>query len=194
MSGLYMSQTEQAFPWETPPELWRGLKTTSTRWQGKVISLFIAPRPAELMVSVTEVRAFADRGLEDDRFFRDSWKAANRPDKAVSLIEEETLQAAATELGTETFGDKTRRNIVTRGVPLVELLDREFTIGGVVMRGIRLFEPCGHLEKVSKLPGIFRALEHRSGLKAAILTDGVIRVGDAVTVREETRLTTPSSV
>ncbi len=194
MSGLYMSQTEQAFPWETPPELWRGLKTTSTRWQGKVISLFIAPRPAELMVSVTEVRAFADRGLEGDRFFRDSWKAANRPDKAVSLIEEETLQAAATELGTETFGDKTRRNIVTRGVPLVELLDREFTIGGVVMRGIRLFEPCGHLEKVSKLPGIFRALEHRSGLKAAILTDGVIRVGDAVTVREETRLTTPSSV
>ena len=53
----------------------------------------------------------------------------------------------------ESFGDKTRRNIVTRGVPLIELLDREFTIGGVVMRGIRLFEPCGHLEKVSKIAG-----------------------------------------
>ena len=139
------------------------------------------------MVGVSEVRAFADRGLEGDRFFRDSWKEAKRPDKAVSLIEEETLQAAAAELGTEIFSDKSRRNIVTRGVPLVELLDREFTIGGVVMRGIRLFEPCGHLEKISKVAGIFRALEHRSGLKAAILSDGVIHVGDSVALRGEAR-------
>jgi MOSC domain-containing protein YiiM len=146
------------------------------------------------MVSVPEARAFADRGLEGDRFFRESWKAAKRPDKAVSLIEEETLQAAAAELGTAAFGDKSRRNIVTRGVPLVQLLDREFTIGDVVLRGIRLFEPCGHLEKVSQVPGIFRALEHRSGLKAAILSDGVIRVGDMVAVRGVTRLATSSAL
>jgi MOSC domain-containing protein YiiM len=50
----------------------------------------------------------------------------------------------------------------------------------VRMRGIRLFEPCGHLVKVSKLPGIFKALDHRSGLKAAILSDGLIRVGDKI--------------
>jgi MOSC domain-containing protein YiiM len=189
-----MSQGEQAFPWETPPELWRGLKPLGHGWQGRVVSLYIAPQPAKPMVSVAEVRAFADRGLEGDRFFRESWRAANRPDKAVSLIEEETLQAAAAELGTETFGDKTRRNIVTRGVPLVELLDREFVIGGVVMRGLRLFEPCGHLEKISKVPGIFGALEHRSGLKAAILSDGVIRVGDPVALREETRPASSSAV
>ena len=136
------------------------------------------------MVSVPQVKAFADRGLEGDRFFRDSWTAANRPDKAVTFIEEETLELAAAELGTEMFPDKTRRNIVTRGVPLIELLHREFIVGGVVMRGLRLFEPCSHLEKVSKLPGIFQALEHRSGLKAAILHDGVIRVGDAIALRQ----------
>jgi MOSC domain-containing protein YiiM len=185
-----MSQSEQIFSWETPPELWRGLKPTSQGWQGKVVSLYIAPQPSKPMVSVAEVRAFADRGLEGDRFFRESWKAANRPDKAVSLIEEETVQAAAAELGTEAFGEKTRRNIVTRGLPLIELLDREFVIGGVLMRGLRLFEPCGHLEKVSKVPGIFGALEHRSGLKAAILSDGVIRVGDPVALRVETRSST----
>jgi MOSC domain-containing protein YiiM len=183
-----MSQGEKAFTWETPPELWRGVKFASPSWQGKVVSLYIAPEPSKPMVARSEVRAFADRGLEGDRFFRESWKAANRPDKAVSLIEEETIQAAAAELGTEAFGDKTRRNIVTCGVPLVEFLDREFTIGNVVMRGIRLFEPCGHLEKISKVAGIFRALEHRSGLKAAILSDGVIRVGDPIALRKEARL------
>ncbi|HXV82791.1 MAG TPA: MOSC domain-containing protein [Candidatus Binatia bacterium] len=182
-----MSQSEQISPWETPPELWRGFKTANPGWQGNVVALYIALQPAEPMVGVPEVRAFADRGLEGDRFFRDSWKAARRPDKAVSLIEEETLQVAAAELGTENFADKSRRNIITRGVPLVELLGREFTIGNVVMRGIRLFEPCAHLEKVSKLPGIFRALEHRSGLKAAILTDGVIRRGDPIGLRAPAR-------
>jgi len=137
------------------------------------------------MVSVPEVRAFADRGLEGDRFFRDSWKAVNRSDKAVSLIENEVLQLAAEELGVESIAAKTRRNIVTGGVPLIELLDREFVIGGVRMRGIRLFEPCGHLVSVSKLPGIFKALDHRSGLKAAILSDGVIQVGAPVALRRD---------
>jgi MOSC domain-containing protein YiiM len=187
-----MSQGEQIFSWETPPELWRGLRIQDSSWRGAVVSLYIAPQAAKPMVGVSEVRAFADQGLEGDRFFRESWKAAKRPDKAVSLIEEETIQAAAAELGTEAFGEKTRRNIVTRGVPLVELLDREFTIGNVVMRGIRLFEPCGHLEKISKIDGIFRALEHRSGLKAAILSDGVIRIGDPVAVRAATALATSS--
>jgi len=189
-----MSQTEKVFAWETPPELWRGLKPNPSGWEGHVVGLYVAPEPAKPMVSVVQVRAFADRGLEGDRFFRDSWSAAKRPDKAVSLIEAETLEAAAAELGTETFGEKSRRNIITRGVPLIELLDREFTIGGVVMRGIRLFEPCGHLEKVAKLPGIFRALEHRSGLKAAILSDGVIRVGDRLSLNEAARPATLSSL
>lgn len=182
-----MSQGEQTFTWETPPDLWRGLKTSSPVWAGEVVAIYIAPKPAQPMVSVAEARAFADRGLEGDRFFRDSWTAAKRPDKAVTLIEQETLQAAAAELGAESFGEKCRRNIITRGVPLIELLDCEFTVGGVLMRGLRLFEPCGHLEKVSKVAGIFRALEHRSGLKAAIIGDGAIRVGDPITLRHQTR-------
>jgi MOSC domain-containing protein YiiM len=176
---------EQTFTWETPPELWRGFRNAIPNWQGRVVSLYITSSAAAPMLSVLEARAFADRGLEGDRFFRDSWSAANRPDKALTLIEEESLQAAAAELGAEITGDKTRRNILTRGVPLLELLHKEFTIGSVRLRGIRLFEPCGHLAKVSQVPGIFKALEHRSGLKAAILSDGIIRVGDPIVLRAE---------
>jgi MOSC domain-containing protein YiiM len=180
-----MSQGEPTSAWETPPDLWRGFKSPGSAWHGKVLSLYIAPKPSEPMVAVSDVRAFADRGLEGDRFFRDSWSAANRSDKAVTLIEEETLEVVAAELGIDTLADKTRRNIVTRGVPLIDLLLREFTVGGVVMRGMRLFEPCGHLQRIAKIPGIFTALKHRSGLKAAILTNGVIRIGDPVTLLEQ---------
>ena len=175
-----MTQAIRPMPEEMPVELWRGFKPASAAWRGSVVEFFVAPESAAEMVSVPNVRALADRGLEGDRFLRDSWNAVNRSDKAVSLIEDEVLQLAAQELGVESIAQKSRRNIVTRGVPLVELLHQEFTVGGVRMRGIRLFEPCGHLVKVSKLPGIFKALDHRSGLKAAILSDGVIRVGDKI--------------
>jgi MOSC domain-containing protein YiiM len=167
-------------PEEMPREQWRGVAPNSAAWRGSVAEIFVAPESAGEMISVAHVRAFADRGLEGDRFLRDSWSAVNRSDKAVSLIEDEVLQLAATELGKESIANLTRRNIVTRGVPLIELLGHDFTVGGVRMRGIRLFEPCGHLVKVTKLPGIFKALEHRSGLKAAILSDGVIRVDDPI--------------
>jgi MOSC domain-containing protein YiiM len=180
-----MDQNEHPYNWETPPEIWRGFRSPTSNWQANVVSIFIAPQAAQEMVAVPQVRAFADRGLEGDRFFRDSWKSLKRPDKAVTLIEAETLDVAAAELGVEGLAQKSRRNIVTRGLPLVELLDREFVVGNVRLRGIRLFEPCGHLVKLSGMRGIFKALEHRSGLKAAILSDGVIQIGDSIALASD---------
>ncbi len=182
-----MALNEHPYNWETAPEIWRGFRSPTVNWQANVVSIFIAPEAAQEMVAVAQVRAFADRGLEGDRFLRDSWKSLKRPDKAVTLIEAETLDVAAAELGVENFAQKSRRNIVTRGVPLVQLLDREFVVGNARLRGIRLFEPCGHLVKLSGVKGIFKALEHRSGLKAAVVSDGLIRVGDPIALATETR-------
>ena len=175
-----MAQAIRPLPEEMPRELWRGYQPANSMWQGSVKEIFIAPASAQAMVGVPSVRAFADRGLEGDRFYRESWDAVKRSDKAVSLIEDEVLELAAKEIGVEGIGILTRRNIVSRGVPLIELLGREFTVGNVRMRGIRLFEPCGHLVAVTKIPAIFKALEHRSGLKAAVLSDGEIQTGDAI--------------
>jgi hypothetical protein len=175
-----MAQTIRPMPEEMPRELWRGFQPAVPVWHGTVKEIFITPASAQAMVAVPSVRAFADRGLQGDRFYRESWDAVKRSDKAVSLIEDEVLALAAKEIGVDAIGILTRRNIVTRGVPLIELLGREFTLGNVRMRGIRLFEPCGHLVAVTKIPAIFKALEHRSGLKAAVLSDGEIQVGDAV--------------
>jgi MOSC domain-containing protein YiiM len=182
-----MTQAIRPMPEELPRELWRGYQPASAAWQGKVKEIFITPQSAQAMVSVSTVRAFADRGLEGDRFFRDSWDAVKRSDKAVSLIEDEVLELAAKEIDVSAIGILTRRNIVTRGVPLIELLGQEFTVGNVRMRGIRLFEPCGHLVAVTKLPSIFKALEHRSGLKAAVVNDGIIRTGDAITLEQSSQ-------
>jgi MOSC domain-containing protein YiiM len=179
-----MAEAIRPMPEEMPRELWRGFTPAHAAWRGSVKEIFIAAQSAEPMISVPSVRALADRGLEGDRFLHDSWNAVERADKAVSLIEDEVLELAAKELGVAAIGILTRRNIITRGVPLIELLGREFNVGPVRMRGVRLFEPCGHLVAVTKLPGIFKALEHRSGLKAAVLSDGVIYTGAPILLQE----------
>ena len=186
--------SDKAISWDTPPELWRGWKAVDGFWRGQVVSLHIAPEPGRPMMSVAEVHAVPDRGLRGDRFFRRSWSALQRPDKALTLIEAESIEAAEAELGSKLVPGDIRRNIVTRGAPLLELLNREFTIGGVVLRGLRLFEPCMHMERLAGTPGVCHSLLHRSGLKAAILTEGIIRVGDSMSLREVAQpISTPSS-
>jgi len=73
----------------------------------------------------------------------------------------------------------TRRNIVTCGVSLNHLVNREFKIGVVTLRGTRLCEPCLHLEKLTR-KGVMSGLIHRGGLQADIIAGGAIRVGDAI--------------
>jgi MOSC domain-containing protein YiiM len=87
--------------------------------------------------------------------------------------------AAGEKLGIAITPAETRRNIATSGVPLNHLVDREFQVGEVRLRGTRLCEPCKYLEGLSK-PGVMGGLIHRGGLRARILNDGMIRVGDVI--------------
>ena len=79
-----------------------------------------------------------------------------------------------------------RRNVITRGVDLNALVGRRFAIGEVECFGQRLCEPCAHLERLTAQagkPGTLRALIHKGGLRADVLTDGEIRIGDPIAAR-----------
>jgi MOSC domain-containing protein YiiM len=138
------------------------------------------------MVPVEEVRAVAGRGLEGDRYFYQRGTHSKRPgpDREVTLIEIEAIEALKREYGVELKSGASRRNIVTRGIPLNHLVGREFRVGEVTLRGLHLCEPCTHLERLSQR-GVLRGLIHRGGLRAQILTDGMIRVGDDVQSDED---------
>ena len=79
---------------------------------------------------------------------------------------------------------ETRRNLVTEGVALNHLVGREFRVGAVRMRGVRLAEPCVYLEQLTGHDGVRAAFVHRGGLRAEILDGGELRVGDAIDVTE----------
>lgn len=150
-------------------------------WKGVVVSIHIAPGARKPMLSVVEGYAVPGKGLEGDRYFQQlgSFSGNPGPGREVTLIEIEAVEALKRDYNIELDPRDTRRNIVTRGVPLNHLVGRKFQVGEVTLRGIRLCEPCSHLEQLSR-EGVKRGLVHRGGLKAQILNEGMIRVGDAV--------------
>ena len=146
------------------------------------MQILIADSPASPMASPSEAHAVPGRGLEGDRYFAGSGTFSPRPQKPdfeITLIEQEKIEAFARESGLPFNAAHARRNIVTAGVDLNSLVGRDFRIGQVSIRGIRLCEPCSHLAKTS-FPETLKGLAHKAGLRAQILSDGYIRVGDPI--------------
>ena len=150
-------------------------------WQGEVVAIFIALEKSIALVPKKEIRAVANKGLEGDRYFKQmgTYSKRHEPGRQVTLIEIETIEALKRDFNIELGLGDSRRNIVTRGVPLNHLVGRKFCVGSVTMRGTRLTEPCSYLEGLTK-DGVRNALEHRAGLNAEILNDGTLRNGDAI--------------
>lgn len=148
-------------------------------FQGKVLSIYTAPAKREPMESRQEVRVLPGKGIEGDRYFKGNATYSGRPGphREVTLIENEVLDALEREYGYRLEPDKSRRNILVSGVPLNHLIEREFTIGDVRLRGLLLCEPCAILAETSGHEHIINHLLHRGGLRAEILTEGTISVG-----------------
>ncbi|MGK2915807.1 MAG: MOSC domain-containing protein [Porticoccaceae bacterium] len=147
--------------------------------EGVVLSIHIAAAAAAAMIELAAVRAIAGKGLAGDRYCQDIGTFSRWPGtgRAVTLIESEALAALPAECRLEPGA--ARRNLVTAGIALNDLVGVSFSIGGAVLRGQRLCDPCRHLENLTR-PGVFAGLHHRGGLRADILVSGVISVGDRV--------------
>ncbi|NUP91192.1 MAG: MOSC domain-containing protein [Candidatus Sumerlaeia bacterium] len=149
---------------------------------GTVVSIHTAPAAGAAMVARAEVRAVPGTGLDGDRYAagEGAWqRRGTKPKQQMTLIELEALEALVRDYQITLGEHETRRNITTEGVALNHLVGREFQVGDVRVRGLELCEPCGYLEeKTGK--AVRAGLVHRGGLRCEILSEGVIRVGDAV--------------
>jgi len=140
--------------------------------EGSIAAILVAPEAEAPLASVDEVRALAGRGLEGDRYAsgQGTFSGPGRGYE-LTLVEAEVLDEI------ELPWAEARRNVVTRGIGLNGLVGRRFKLGSAECVGRRLCEPCAHLEKLAR-PGLLRPLVHRGGLRADIVADGQIRVGD----------------
>jgi MOSC domain-containing protein YiiM len=149
--------------------------------EARVVGLVVGAVEGEPLQAVEQVRAVAGQGIEGDRKFRHAGMPTDKdsPSRELTLIESEAVEAARRDYKTELEPIEARRNVVTRGVALNHLVGRRFRVGEVLLQGIRLCEPCGHLESLTR-KGLLKSLIHRGGLRAQILEGGAIRLGDPI--------------
>lgn len=145
---------------------------------GKVEALFIGPEEGGPITGVESVNAVAGRGLEGDRYYY-SGDGEHDPTLEITLVEIEPLENAPDRHGLDVEPIDMRRNVVTRGVTLRDLIGKQFTVGEVRVEGLEDNPPCRHL---SKLAGkdLLKPLIENGGIRGRIVSGGTIRPGDAV--------------
>ena len=150
--------------------------------EGTVEAIHVAPE-AEAPVEPSEsVEAVAGRGLRGDRYFEEAGTFSDHEGggRNLTLVESEAIDAIAREADVHLDPGEHRRNVTTAGVALNHLVGERFRVGEAVCLGIRLCEPCAHLQSLVGEEQVLPALVHRGGLRADVVEGGSIAVGDAI--------------
>ncbi|MBL9116773.1 MAG: molybdenum cofactor biosysynthesis protein [Verrucomicrobiaceae bacterium] len=149
----------------------------------KIVSIYIGPehnyvghhgQPPGLSPTVrcAEVECVAGKGIKGDRYF--GWKDDYKGQ--VTFFAEETWERLCQQMAvTDKDAGVFRRNVITRGVDLNTLIGKEFEVQGVRFLGTQEAAPC-HWMNEAFGPGAEAALQGYGGLRAKILTDGILRV------------------
>ena len=151
---------------------------------GRVDQLFSTPESGEPMEPRQSVEA-VDGGFVGDRYFRGTGYYSPYDVCEVTLLEAEAIETISEAFGIDLSDGRHRRNIVTRGCNLHELLETTVRIGGAELRGTRPRPPCGHLQEIAGEEGVASALgEGRGGICARVVSPGSIAIGDEIVVVE----------
>jgi len=148
-----------------------------------IYAIYISESAGKEMQEITSANLVPGRGIEGDRYFNEtgtfSVQLKCKPHAELTLIQKEAIDAFNNEFDQNHAYYDLRRNIVTTGVSLNELVGEVFSIGDVTLKGIKLCEPCKHLaETVNSL--FLPHMIGRSGLRAQILSSGKIHKGDSI--------------
>ena len=146
---------------------------------GLIEAIVIGARRAGTLAHVDRVRVHAGHGVEGDRHFRPYPSPDDERGRDLTLIEAEALEALEREEGVSLAAHEARRNVVTRGISLNDLVGRRFRVGELECIGVELCEPCSHLASLTR-PQVLSGLVHRGGLRADVVRGGSIADGDEV--------------
>tara|TARA_B100001123_G_C15237221_1_gene997626 strand:+ start:103 stop:570 length:468 start_codon:yes stop_codon:yes gene_type:complete len=144
-----------------------------------VYKICIAKKSGETMQNVTNIEIIANKGIINDRYFNDN----NDKDIQITLIESENIDYFNEKSKTNIPYVDFRRNIITKGIKLNELIGKEILIGKVRIKGHRLCDPCKYLQDKLQKENLFNNLAYlhnRGGLRCEILENGSITLNDSI--------------
>ena len=146
----------------------------------KVLKLGITNTNNKEIEEFDSIDVIAGKGIVGDRHFKDF----NDPYCQLSLIESENIDYYNIKYGLNIPYIDFRRNIVTSGIQLNELVGKKLKIGDVELEGVDLCRPCKHLTEMLGEANILKEFLRRGGLRCHILTSSKIKVGDKIKIIE----------
>ena len=127
---------------------------------------------------VNSIKVSANQGIIGDRHF----KEFNDPYNQLSLVESENIDYYNIKYGLDISYIDFRRNIITKGIRLNDLVGKKFKIGKVELEGIDLCRPCRHLSEVLNQDNIIKEFLRRGGLRCQVLSSSFIKIGDKIKI------------
>jgi len=145
---------------------------------GKIVNLLISKDIKSSMQKVNQIILEEGKGIYGDRYYNQEGTFSNKgkiePDRDVTLIEIEKINEFNDKFNENITDEDLRRNIVVSNCDLNSLVDKEFQIGNVVLKGIRLCEPCKYLSEKLDNKKVLTEMIHKAGLRAQIIKGGSI--------------------
>ena len=144
----------------------------------KVFKIGTTKKNNQQIEEVDSIEVLAKKGIVGDRYFHDF----NNPYNQLSLIESENIDYYNKEYNLNIPYLYFRRNIVTKGLRLNNLVGKKLLIGNVKVRGVDLCRPCKHLEEELNQENIIKEFLRKGGLRCEILTSSIIKIGDKIEI------------
>ena len=144
----------------------------------KVLKLGITGNNNKKIIEVNSIDVLANKGIVGDRHFNEY----NDPYCQLSLIESENIDYYNTKYGLNIPYTDFRRNVITKGIDLNNLIGKKLQIGNVKVEGIDLCRPCKHLTEMLNQGNILKEFLRRGGLRCQILSSSSISIGDEIKI------------
>ena len=144
----------------------------------EVYKLGISTEHNQSINEVNSINVLANQGIVGDRHF----KEFNNPYNQLSLIESENIDYYNIKYGLNIPYIDFRRNVVTKGIQLNDLVGKKILVGNVELEGIDLCRPCRHLTEVLGQDNIIKEFLRRGGLRCQVLSSSRIKIGDQIKV------------
>ena len=144
----------------------------------KVLKLGITGNNNKKIIEVNSIDVLANKGIVGDRHFNEY----NDPYCQLSLIESENIDYYNIKYGLNIPYTDFRRNVITKGIDLNNLIGKKLQIGNVKVEGIDLCRPCKHLTEMLNQENILKEFLRRGGLRCQILSSSSISIGDEIKI------------
>ena len=144
----------------------------------KVFKIGITDKNSKKINEVKAIEVLENKGIVGDRHFDEF----NDPYCQLSLIESENIDFYNSKYSLNIPYVDFRRNIITKGIRLNDLIGKKFLVGNAKVEGIDLCRPCRHLTEMLSQQNILKEFLRKGGLRCQILSSSIINIGDNIKV------------